>query len=352
MFHYKNLMTSHDQSVLKTISLACMALSLSCLTACGGGTSQDTPASITPPSASPPPPAPPPAAPATEQRYIDRIFGSVDRTSNIVFGSGARSTSSQSLEMDIYTPRGDSETERAVIILAFGGGFTTGFRRDPLISSIAIEFAQRGFVTASIDYRLFEETPTDEDALNIAIIEAMHDMKAAVRFLREDALGADIYGTRADAIFVGGVSAGGIMASFSGALDSNDTLTAPVSDFLAANNGTDGNSSSNTQICSDIQGVFSFSGAVTDFQWIDAGSAPIYAAHEEFDTVVPCRFSMASSGAFFAGGCDMVERAEAAGVPAELFLVEGSDSHIGYSLSQYAEIFQGAASFIADQIPN
>ena len=318
------------------------------LMGCGGGSSSEAPAIVTPPTAVAPAPPPEPVA----QRFVDKIFDDVDRTSDIVFGSGARSNGSQILEMDIYTPRGDTETDRPVLILAFGGGFTTGFRRDPLISTIAIDFAQRGFVTASIDYRLFEQTPTTEDEANIAIIEAMHDMKAAVRFLREDAQGPDIYGTRADTVYVGGVSAGAIMAAFSGILDVDDNLATPVSDFLAANNGVDGNSSSNTQISSGVQGIFSISGAVSDFQWIDENSAPIYAAHEEFDTVVPCRFSMSDSGAFLAGGCDMVPTAQSFGIPAELFLVEGSDNHVGYSLSQYVDIFDGAAAFLANQIPD
>lgn len=324
------------------------ALSLSFLTGCGGGSTSSTPmAVVTPPATS----QPTPPTPVT-QRYVDRSFENVDRTSNIIFGEGARIGGSQILEMDIYTPRGDSETQRPVIILAFGGGFVSGFKRDILITTLATDFAQRGYVAAAIDYRLFEPTPTTEDEVNIGIIEAMHDMKAAVRFFREDAAGPDTYGTRGDAIFVGGVSAGAIMASFSGALDMNDTLTTPVRDFLTANNGTDGNSSANTQISSQVQGVFSLSGAVSDFQWIDSNTAPIYAAHEEFDTVVPCRFGLNNDGVPLAGGCDMVPLAQAAGVIAELYLVEGSDGHIGYSLSQYSEIFDGSAAFLAGLIPN
>ena len=334
----------------------CLALML--LGGCGGGSSSDNAASITPPpvAATPadttPTPAPTPAQ--TEPisgRFTDRIFDEVGRTSNIIFGEAPRQDGTQILEMDIYTPVGDSETQRPVLILAFGGGFTSGFRRDPLITTIATEFAQRGFVTASIDYRLLEITPTTQDEAEIGIIEAMHDMKAAVRFMREDSLGPNIYGTRSDAVFVGGVSAGAIMASFSGALDNDDIVTEAVGDFLAANNGVDGNSSDNTEISSDVQAVFSLSGAVTDPGWIDERTAPIYAAHEEFDTVVPCRFSMASSGAFLAGGCDMVEGSSNAGVAAELFLVEGSDNHIGYSLFEYIDIFEEAAAFLATQIP-
>ena len=334
----------------------CLSLAVLGLIGCGGGGSE-APVTVTPPpvaatpmTATPMTPTPAVTEPVSE-RFVDRVFDNVDITRNIVFGSGARLEGSQTLEMDIYTPSGDSETDRPVLILAFGGGFTSGFRQDPLISAIAIDFAQRGFVTASIDYRLFEQEPTTEDEANIAIIQAMHDMKAAVRFLREDALGPNIYGTREDATYVGGVSAGAIMASFSGALDIDDNLTDPVLSFLNANNGVEGNSGSNTQISSDVQGVFSLSGAVTDTQWIDENSAPIYAAHEEFDTIVPCRFSMSSSGLFLAGGCDMVPAALNSGVAAELFLDEGSDSHIGYSLSEFGEIFDGAASFIAGQLP-
>ena len=333
-------------------STLCIALLLG---GCGGGASSDNAVSITPPPvvATPPAPTTPTPAPTApvSGRFTDRIFDDVERTSNIVFGQASRQDGTQILEMDIYTPVGDSETQRPVLILAFGGGFTSGFRRDLLITTIANEFAQRGFVTASIDYRLLEETPTTQDEVEIGIIEAMHDMKAAVRFMREDALGANIYGTRPDAVFVGGVSAGAIMASFSGALDNDDVVTEAVGDFLAANNGLDGNSSTNTEISSDVQAIFSLSGAVTDPNWIDERTAPIYAAHEEFDTVVPCRFSMASSGAFLAGGCDMIEGASNAGVAAELFLVEGSDNHIGYSLFEYIDIFEEAAAFLAAQIP-
>ena len=47
----------------------------------------------------------------------------------------------------------------------------------------------------------------------------------------------------------------------------------------------------------------------------------------------------------------MKVKAQNAGVAAELFLVEGSDSHIGYTLAQYGEIFDGASAFLAAQIP-
>lgn len=241
--------------------LSILLCTVAALSACGGGGSSSAPI-VTPPP--PPPPPPPPAG----ERYIDQIFTDVSRSSNVTYGEGARSGANQVLQMDIYTPDGDTETERPVLILAFGGGFVSGFKRDPLVTAIARDFARRGYVTVSIDYRLFESTPQTEDEFNIAVIEAMHDMKAAVRFMREDAAGPDIYGTSGDAIFVGGISAGGIMASYSGALDLQDDISNGVRDFLDANNGIAGNSSANTHISSDVQGVFSISGAVSNFLWI------------------------------------------------------------------------------------
>jgi len=316
------------------------------LTACGGGSSSPSSA----PVVGVPPTPPPPPPPASGERYVEKIFDDVDRLSDVRFGSGARSGEDQELLMDIYVPRGDSETDRPVMIFAFGGGFVAGFKRDVLIANLAIDFASRGYVTASIDYRLFEQDPVTEDEVNIGIIKAMHDMKAAIRFFRADAQGTDTYGTREDKIFVGGVSAGGIMASFSGALDIDDDLSTDVLAFLNANNGTDGNSSDNTSISSDTQGVFSISGAVTNFLWIDENSAPLYAAHEEFDTTVPCRFATRSDGVPLAGGCDMVPRAQSFDVPAQLYLVEGSENHIGYTLGEYDEFLAEAAIFFKNQI--
>ncbi|WP_335593442.1 alpha/beta hydrolase [Hyphomonas sp.] len=253
--------------------------------------------------------------------------------------------------MDIYRPDGDTEAERPVFILAFGGGFTEGNRRNPLVVSVAESLARRGYVTASIDYRFFEGAPVTTDDANIVIIEAMYDMRAAVRFLRQDAQGADVYGTRDDAVFVGGISSGGIMASFAGALDLGDGLSSNVRNYLLAHNGTAGDSSANTGVSSDIQGVFSISGGLTDFLWIDADTAPIYAAHEEFDPTVPCRYALGDAGFSLAGGCDMVQIAQSYGVDAELYLVAGSSEHVGYSNAQVEEFLDGAAAFFAAKIP-
>ena len=55
--------------------------------------------------------------------------------------------------MDIYEPVGDVETSRPLII-AFWQEFYLGNKDNPPMISLCEYFAKRGYVTASIQYRL------------------------------------------------------------------------------------------------------------------------------------------------------------------------------------------------------
>ncbi|MEM9421288.1 MAG: hypothetical protein AAF986_02075 [Pseudomonadota bacterium] len=140
------------------------------------------------------------------------------------------------------------------------------------------------------------------------------------------------------------------MSLTAGAYDASDpALPTSIQNFLAANGGQFGNSSTNTSISSAIQGVISISGAV-NLDFIDANAAPVYAAHEEFDTVVPCGTSTSIPGFTAAGGCDMVPAFLAASVPAELYLLAGSTGHVGFTVPQFTEILDGAAAFMLHEV--
>ena len=241
-----------------------------------------------------------PSAPAqANSRYLDRIFGSVTVQTDVPFGTGRRENGPDlPLAMDIYTPADDLATDRPVIVLAFPGGFTSGNRSTEGMVRLATDFARRGYVAASIDYRLIEGSPDSRGDITIAIMQAIHDLKAAVRFFREDAAGANVYGVNGAQVFAGGISAGAVMAAVAGTLDAGDVIDSDrLREFLDANGGLDGNSSTNTQFSSAVSGVLQISGAVLDTSWVDARTVPIYAAHEEFDPIVPCD---RSSGIAFA----------------------------------------------------
>lgn len=292
-----------------------------------------------------------------EQRFVDSMFTDIEVQTGIQFGVGQRESGADlPLLLDVYAPRNDSNTHRPVVVLAFPGGFTSGSRDSAIMQLLATQFAERGYVAASIDYRLIEGSPDSNAEIEISIIQAVHDMRAAIRFFREDAATDNEFGTDGINVFVGGVSAGAVMSAVTSVLDEGDQLRDAVADFLAANGGMSGNSSTNTQFSHDASGVMQISGAIRRLSWIEPGDAPIYAAHEEFDPVVPCdtlpgiafvEFGLALTSS---GACDMIPAARAVGVPTEFFFDSGSFAHIGYSFSDLMQILQESAAFFYNQV--
>ena len=100
----------------------------------------------------------------------------------------------RTLEMDIYRPKNSWGTLPAIVCI-HGGGWAKGNRVSH--QNVAQALAARGYVTATISYRLSGEAPFPA---------AIHDCKAAVRFLRAN---ATEYGIDSDHIGAIGLSAGG-----------------------------------------------------------------------------------------------------------------------------------------------
>ena len=100
----------------------------------------------------------------------------------------------RTLEMDIYRPKDEWGALPAVVCI-HGGGWAKGDRTSH--AKIAQALAARGFVAATISYRLSGEAPFPAQ---------IHDCKAAVRFLRAN---AKTYGINPDQIGAIGLSAGG-----------------------------------------------------------------------------------------------------------------------------------------------
>jgi acetyl esterase/lipase len=130
------------------------------------------------------------AAVAQEQRYRDEVFASVAITADTAYGQAPDENANPvTLRLDLYQPSGDTEPSRPAFVWIHGGGFTGGDKADPLNTTIATRFARRGYVTASINYRLrpghyFEQ---GDPELTLAILDAQHDAQAAVRWLRANA---------------------------------------------------------------------------------------------------------------------------------------------------------------------
>ena len=76
----------------------------------------------------------------------------------------------RTLSMDVYLPRGsDTASPRPALVMAFGGAFHRGCKEDDsfeaegkntAVAEYCRRFAERGYVAASIDYRLVTEDPS------------------------------------------------------------------------------------------------------------------------------------------------------------------------------------------------
>jgi acetyl esterase/lipase len=138
-------------------------------------------------------------------RYLEPIFTQVDETSQVLFSSqvpqprpgggfyewltgyplNADESDLQNVDlyMDIFEPSGDTLDQRPLIILCFGGGFLSGSKDHWSIRLLAQELAKRGFVTATMDYRLGMNI-FDRFLAMRAVYRGVQDGRSAVRFFR------------------------------------------------------------------------------------------------------------------------------------------------------------------------
>ncbi|GAB5416511.1 MAG: hypothetical protein Crog4KO_09030 [Crocinitomicaceae bacterium] len=267
-------------------------------------------------------------------------------TTGIQFGNATTiGGNNQDLFVDIYEPTGDVATERPLVIVAFGGSFVSGTRQD--MDWMCEYYSSLGYVAATIDYRLYDAPlfpfPDSVD-MTEEVLMAVSDMKAAVRFFKEDAATANNYRIDTNHIFVGGISAGAIVASHTALLDSNDVIESYIQPLLANNGGWTGNSSTNTQHTDNVRGLLNFSGALRKSSYIDANDPDLFSVHDDGDETVP--YASGSANVFgmpiltMEGSFLMDQQAQSVSVPTELITFPGN-GHVSY--------FQGSAA-VADSV--
>lgn len=233
------------------------------------------------------------SAQCEDDRYRTFLFDSVETTSDIIYGSNTNIyTIVEDLEMDVYEPYQDLVEERALIIFAHGGSFVTGDKADPAMVLIGSDFAKMGYVTASINYRLGLTTnplvniPDSADAF-AAIVRGVHDLRAAIRWFRKDAIdGNNQYNIDTTQIFIAGFSAGGFMVLHHAYLDEESEWPEFEPGVLGVGGGMEGESG-NAGYSTQFIGGLSLAGAIGDTTWINAGDEPMMSTHGTEDDVVP-----------------------------------------------------------------
>ncbi|WP_236668753.1 alpha/beta hydrolase [Hymenobacter rubidus] len=145
------------------------------------------------------------------------------------------SLNGRDLQLDIFYPAAKRRKGYPAVLLVYGGGWRSGNRSQHV--PMAQQLAAKGYVTMTAEYRLSTE------ALYPA---ALHDLKAAIRWLRANAKAFPVDTTK---IAVWGFSAGGQLATLLGTTNNNPAFEAKTS--YASH-------SSSVQAMVDVDGTLAF----------------------------------------------------------------------------------------------
>lgn len=238
---------------------------------------------------------------------------------NVAFETGIEYSNpdGQHLQLNLARPKTGDGPFPAIVCI-HGGGFRAGKRES--YDALCLKLAQNGYVAITVTYRLAPKYPFPA---------AVHDTKAAVRWLRANAAK---YKVNPDRIGVTGGSAGGHLAQFLG-------VTAGVKEFEG--NGGHADQSSRVKCVVNVYGPSDFTksyGKSVDaaevlplflggnletakqahirsspLNWVTPNAAPTLCIHGTEDKYV------AHEQAVW-----IVDRLKAAGVEAELLTLEGA----------------------------
>ena len=249
------------------------------------------------------------------------------------------------LLLDVYEPVG-APAGRPAMLVVHGGGFTSGSRTSARYTEPAQYFAERGWVTMSIDYRVAGQKgtlpdewidfvnsniPAQGQAQGFALYPAARDAKAALRWLHANAAEYQIDTARVAAF---GGSAGAFLAVMLG--------TSATDDFVAEISLDDDPTLETTNLSAEASvhvvldhwggpGHLEILEGIDGVSRFDETDVPILIVHGTADPTVPYEQSERLAAAY-----------EQTGVPYELYPVEGGGHGIwnasieGQSLSELA----------------
>ncbi|MCB0570650.1 MAG: T9SS type A sorting domain-containing protein [Phaeodactylibacter sp.] len=278
--------------------------------------------------------------------YLEALYD-VQVTSNQIYGVNATilpvlfqlsaEALPQPLVMDIYEPVGDNNDARPVMLVFHTGNFlpfpqnngTGGTKTDSTIVELCTRLAQRGYVAASVDYRLgWNPVDPSQDIRKFFLINAayrgLQDARTAVRYMRKLAVdGNNPYNIDPDKIGVWGVGTGGYIAAVIATLDEYQEVVIPkflinlgagtVPMVIEPVNGNIWGTSvgivppgypvlpagdtlcypnhvtyaDGSPISSDVSMVVNNGGALGDISWIDENTIPWVSYHVPTDPFAP-----------------------------------------------------------------
>ncbi len=271
-------------------------------------------------------------------RYLDNVFTTVKKSTVVYAPTISHLGQNINLSMDVYEPEGDNLSARPVVIFAHGGSFIFGDKSN--MQPWCELLAKKGYVAVSIQYRLYPFLVLGiPDSIKIfdTAIKATGDMKAAVRYFREDAATSNLFRADAASIFIGGYSAGAVAAMHTAYLDENDQIPSFLQTLITSNGGLEGVSgtSSNKTYPSGSKAVVNMSGGLYRSFWVDAAESPLVSIHGTADATVPYTYGLAANIAFLEGSSLVHAQAESIGLWNDLLTVPGAGHTDLYDQAQW-----------------
>jgi acetyl esterase/lipase len=242
-----------------------------------------------------------------DTRYVSDVFDKVNVQSDLVYGTEMNYKGEmEDLKLDVYTPDGDTETNRPLVIYIHGGSFTGGDKAEnQMYVGLLKAFAKKGYVAASINYRLGQQASYD------TITQAVADSENAIRWLQDH---SDTYGIDKNHVAIIGYSAGAVIAQ-----------------HLGYSNATPKRIDNSSIMCViDVAGMNLYYGAATK------SNPPCLAIHGTKDLTDP-----------YAQSENFIKMLQGKGIDATLYTIEG----LGHDLSsKYNEVFSQVIPFIYKQL--
>ena len=226
--------------------------------------------------------------PATAQcngRYEDSLFSNIEKSTlyySTVFSDGQH-------RLDLYSPKNDTEDKRPLIVYIHGGSFISGDKSGKDCQHFAEYFAKRGYVVASINYRLANPFLflASKQVQYQAVLEAMVDAKTSVRYLLKSTREGNPYHLDSQAFFLGGYSAGAVTALHATWIDRMDELSPEIQAIVSSTIGNLDGDAGYQDLPFPVKGLFSFSGALHQTSYLDnSDTEPCYSIHSKDDSTV------------------------------------------------------------------
>ena len=305
----------------------------------------------------------------SQTRYIDEVFDEISITEDLVYGNAPdlpfiflfeSNTIDIDLNMDIYEPVGDTETQRPVIIFLHPGSFFSGSNDSGDMVSLASDAARRGYVGVSASYRL---------GLNIvstysgerAVYRGVQDASAVVRYLRQHHEDLNIDPNK---IFIWGSSAGsfiGLHLAYSDDSDRPDSTYGGDNDPDLGCIDCEGNDFVHS---SKPNGIVSCWGAIGDLNWINQeDNIPAVMFHGTLDFVVPHNsglpFTINIALPIVYGSNQIYDRLNLFNINSEVYIEEGEGHEYWGSLNgiwvtgpneYYNQILDKSFNFLYNQL--